>query len=69
MKSERINEVKNIHKEMIIECKGLYLDDINNLIETESKTKQSYNELKSKLNEIIYFPEFPQMDCKWVKIG
>lgn len=63
---ERIDEVKNIHKEMIKECEELYRNDIKELIETESKTKQSSSELNSKVSEIIYLMVFPHMDCKFV---
>ncbi len=64
---ERIDEVKNIHKEMIKECEELYLNDIKELIETESKTRQRSSELNSMLSEIIYLMVFPHMDCKFVK--
>lgn len=64
---ERIEEVKNIHKEMIKECEEIYLSDIKKIIELENKTRDSRNKLESMLGEIIYLMVFPQMDCKFIK--
>jgi hypothetical protein len=64
---ERIEEVKNIHKEMIKECEEIYLSDIKKIIELENKTRVCHNKLESMLDKISYCMKFPQMDCKFVK--
>ncbi|VVB90754.1 Uncharacterised protein [uncultured archaeon] len=67
LESEEMEGIKNIHKEMIKECKELYLDDIKKIIELENKTRVCHNKLESMLDKISYCMVFPQMDCKFVK--
>lgn len=62
-----IEEVKGIHKELIKECKEQYIDKIKEIIEMESKTRDSYNKLKSTLDKITFRTVFPKMDCMYVK--
>lgn len=64
---EKIDEVENIHKQMIKECEEIYLSDIKKIIELENKTRVSHNKLESMLVEISYHMVFHQMDCKFVK--
>ncbi len=67
IEASEIEEVEDIHKELIRECKEKYIDKIKKIIEMENETRESGNELKSMLGKITFHTVFPKMDCIYVK--
>lgn len=64
---KRLNDVENIHIKLIKECKCQYSDKIHGIIKMESKIAEKKEKLDRVLEENINLPEFPRMDCKFVK--
>lgn len=64
---EKQEVVENIHIKLIKECKCQYSDKIHGIIKMESEIAKNKEKLDRVLEENINLPEFPRMDCKFVK--
>lgn len=64
---DKIEDIKNMHKSIIAECKKLYKDDIEKIINMEKKLISIRNELIYALEDIVHYPIAPNMNCKYVE--
>lgn len=67
MTRDKEDEIKKIHRQLIIDCNKRYLKEIKDIINMENEIRDIRHDFILMLMKMTYYTVFPRMDCEFVK--